>query len=104
MPNPPPMTTNLMAAIALGCCLFAAASFAQISPRSNLLAHFAFNGNAKDDTGLNPDDGHAPGGPGYRAIGRISELDYRTFSVVLRFKLETPPEGAGRREPADGRN
>jgi hypothetical protein len=119
MSNPPPMTTNLLAAIALGCGLFSSASRAQVSPRSNLLAHFAFNGDAKDDTGLNPDfelkattfvddtiylngryrnltdDGHRPGGPGYRAIGHISELDYRTFSVMLRFKLETPPEGAG---------
>jgi hypothetical protein len=91
----------------------------RISPQSGLLAHFAFNGNAKDETGLNPDfalknttfvdgtlylngrylnlddDGHPRGAPGYRAIGEISQLDYRTFSVIVRFKLETAPEGAG---------
>jgi len=55
MPTPPPMTTDLMATIALGCCLFASQNLAQVSPQTNLLAHFAFNGNAKDDTGLNPD-------------------------------------------------
>jgi hypothetical protein len=113
------MTTNLTAAIALGYCLLAPSSLGQVSPQSDLLAHFPFNGNAKDDIGLNPDfelkntrfvdgtiylngqyrnlndDAHGPVGPGYRAIGRVSKLDYRTFSVILRFKLETPPEGAG---------
>ena len=47
------MTINLITAVALGCCLLA--PVAQVSPQSNLLAHYAFNGNAKDDTGLNPD-------------------------------------------------
>ena len=113
------MTTNLIAPVALACCLFASASVAHVSPQFDLLAHFAFNGNAKDDTGQNPDfalknttfvdgtiylngrylnlddDGHPRGAPGYRAIGDVSQLDYRTLSVIVRFKLETAPEGAG---------
>ena len=49
-----PITRGLLL-LAIGCGLFASASVAQVPPQSNLLAHFAFNGNAKDDTGVNPD-------------------------------------------------
>jgi hypothetical protein len=80
-------------------------------PSSGLLAHFGFNGNGKDDTGINADfelkntefidnslflNGiyeHGPKG-GYRAVGSTPKMSYQTFSIVVRFKLATPREGA----------
>ena len=95
----------------LMCYLFVQAGIAQANLQSDLLAHY--NGNGKDDTGLNADfelrntkfvedalylnglyAGLNAAGKGYRAIGHASRLDYQVFSINLRFKLATLREGA----------
>jgi hypothetical protein len=93
-------------------CFLVPASTSQVYSQSGLLARYSFNGNGKDDTGLNPDfdlvntefvantlylNGlyeHNQARTGYRAIAQTSRLNYQTFSIVLRFKLAKPRKGA----------
>jgi hypothetical protein len=75
-------------------------------PRTPVLAHFRFDGNARDEVAGNPDfelknarfqgnalalNGKYDGtdrAAGFRAVCRTPKLDYRAFAVALRFKFD----------------
>ena len=106
--------TRINISICILLAFFAAAGdvLAQGLPSNGLLAHYRFDGDGKDATGRNPDfdlknaefsddalflNGiyeYVPGGDGYRAVAATPGMSYQTFSIVLRFKLATPREGA----------
>lgn len=87
-------------------------AIAQGYPQAGLAAHYTFDRDGSDRSGTSPDfdlrnvefmdsalylDGsyeYDRDGTGNRTIGRTPSIGFETFSIVIRFKLATPRQGA----------